>query len=146
MTLAWSVRVRDWPRALRLEWRIKRLDRTEKLALVAGTRQPPAASASSLGAQRDRRIDPRGPPGRLRLAIVAAAASSNGMPMNVSGSRARHVEQQVRHQLGGGQRDGQPQRDADPGQQDRLAHHQPQHVRLAGAQGHAHAQLARCAG
>ena len=41
VTLAWSVRVRDWPRALRLEWRIKRLDRKEKLALVAGTRQPP---------------------------------------------------------------------------------------------------------
>jgi putative endonuclease len=41
VTLAWSVRVRDWSRALRLEWRIKRLPRGEKLALVAGRRAPP---------------------------------------------------------------------------------------------------------
>jgi len=36
VSLAWSRRVRTWPRALRLERRIKRLTRAEKLALVAG--------------------------------------------------------------------------------------------------------------
>jgi putative endonuclease len=41
VALAWSCRVRDWPRALRLEIRIKRLDRLEKLALVSGARRPP---------------------------------------------------------------------------------------------------------
>jgi putative endonuclease len=41
VALAWSCRVRDWPRALRLELRIKRLARLEKLALVRGARQPP---------------------------------------------------------------------------------------------------------
>jgi putative endonuclease len=41
VALAWSCRVRDWGRALRLELRIKRLDRTEKLALVSGARRPP---------------------------------------------------------------------------------------------------------
>lgn len=41
VTLAWSQRVRDWPRALRLEWRIKRLDRAQKLALVGGARRAP---------------------------------------------------------------------------------------------------------
>lgn len=41
VTLAWSHRVRDWSRALRLEWQIKRLERTEKLALVDGSRRPP---------------------------------------------------------------------------------------------------------
>jgi putative endonuclease len=32
--LAWSRRVRTWPRALREEHRIKQLSRTEKLALI----------------------------------------------------------------------------------------------------------------
>jgi putative endonuclease len=41
VALVWSMRVRDWPRALRLEWHIKRLDRAEKLALLDGTRRPP---------------------------------------------------------------------------------------------------------
>jgi len=41
VTLAWSLRVTSWPRALRLEWHIKRLARAEKLALAAGTRRPP---------------------------------------------------------------------------------------------------------
>ena len=43
VTLAWSLRVRTWARALRIEWRIKRLDRADKLALVAGDRRPPRA-------------------------------------------------------------------------------------------------------
>jgi len=41
VTLVWSLRVRDWTRALRLEWWIKRLSRKEKLALVAGSARPP---------------------------------------------------------------------------------------------------------
>jgi putative endonuclease len=41
VTLAWSHRVRDWSRALRLEWHIKRLERSEKQALVEGRRPPP---------------------------------------------------------------------------------------------------------
>jgi putative endonuclease len=41
VTLEWSRRVRTWSRALRLEWRIKQLSRSEKLALVAGTRPLP---------------------------------------------------------------------------------------------------------
>lgn len=41
VALVWSMRVRDWPRALRLEWHIKRLDRVQKLALLDGTRRPP---------------------------------------------------------------------------------------------------------
>ena len=53
--LAWSARVRNWPRALQLEWRIKRLDRTEKLALVSGARRPPRARRSGpLRAKRGR--------------------------------------------------------------------------------------------
>jgi putative endonuclease len=47
VVLAWSLRVRDWPRALRLEWHIKRLDRVEKLALVSGARRPPRAPRRS---------------------------------------------------------------------------------------------------
>jgi putative endonuclease len=43
VALAWSCRVRDWRRALRLEWHIKRLDREEKLAIVSGSRRPPPA-------------------------------------------------------------------------------------------------------
>ncbi len=43
VALAWSCRVRDWPRALRLEWHIKRLDRLQKLAIVSGSRRPPRA-------------------------------------------------------------------------------------------------------
>ena len=41
VTLAWSLRVTSWSRALRLEWHIKRLARSQKLALVAGSRSPP---------------------------------------------------------------------------------------------------------
>lgn len=41
VALAWSCRVRDWPRALRLEWRVKQLDRQAKLALVRGERARP---------------------------------------------------------------------------------------------------------
>ena len=37
VVLVWSRSVRTWPRALRLEYRIKQLDRSEKLALVEGT-------------------------------------------------------------------------------------------------------------
>lgn len=41
VALAWSCRVRDWPRALRLEWHIKCLDREAKLELVRGERPRP---------------------------------------------------------------------------------------------------------
>jgi len=37
VTLVWARRVRSWPRALQLEYRIKQLDRSQKMALVAGT-------------------------------------------------------------------------------------------------------------
>lgn len=37
VSLAWSLRVRTWRRALQLELLIKRLARAEKLELVAGT-------------------------------------------------------------------------------------------------------------
>ena len=37
VALVWFRPVRRWPRALRLEYRIKQLDRADKLALVAGT-------------------------------------------------------------------------------------------------------------
>ena len=46
LALVWSLRVRDWRRALRLEWRIKRLNREEKLALIAGSNKPPRLSRS----------------------------------------------------------------------------------------------------
>lgn len=36
--LAWSRRVRTWPKALREEHRIKQLSRSEKLALIAEAR------------------------------------------------------------------------------------------------------------
>jgi predicted GIY-YIG superfamily endonuclease len=38
VSLAWSRRVRTWPRALELERQIKRLTRAEKLVLVSGSR------------------------------------------------------------------------------------------------------------
>jgi putative endonuclease len=41
VTLAWSRRVRDWRRALRIEWHIKRLERSEKQAIVDGDRAVP---------------------------------------------------------------------------------------------------------
>jgi len=41
ISLLWSLRVRDWRRALRLEWRIKRLNRAAKLALASGVAAPP---------------------------------------------------------------------------------------------------------
>lgn len=37
VTLVWFRRVGSWPRALQLEYRIKQLRRSEKVALVAGT-------------------------------------------------------------------------------------------------------------
>jgi len=48
--LVWSRRVRTWNRALREEWRIKRLPRSEKERLVAGA----ARSAPDLPALRQK--------------------------------------------------------------------------------------------
>ena len=42
--LVWSCRVRTWSRALREEWRIKRLPRSEKEKLVAGVGKARAAA------------------------------------------------------------------------------------------------------
>ncbi|HET7295436.1 MAG TPA: GIY-YIG nuclease family protein [Vicinamibacteria bacterium] len=36
VALVWSRRVRTWSKALREEWRLKRLTRTEKEALISG--------------------------------------------------------------------------------------------------------------
>src|SRR5512136_1466459 len=40
VTLAWCCRVRTWSRALKEEYRIKRLPRAAKLEVVRATRQP----------------------------------------------------------------------------------------------------------
>ena len=47
VALVWSRRVRSWSLALREEWRIKRLSRSEKLALVAGRSAPRRQGARS---------------------------------------------------------------------------------------------------
>jgi predicted GIY-YIG superfamily endonuclease len=48
VTLAWSRRVRSWSLALREEYRIKRLPRSAKLALVrSGSARSPAAARSA---------------------------------------------------------------------------------------------------
>jgi putative endonuclease len=41
VTLAWSCGVSSWSRALRLEWRVKRLTREEKRLLISGERPLP---------------------------------------------------------------------------------------------------------
>jgi putative endonuclease len=40
VTLAWCRRVRTWSRALKEEYRIKRLPRAAKLVIIQATRQP----------------------------------------------------------------------------------------------------------
>lgn len=46
VALAWSRRVRSWSGALREEYRIKRLPRTAKLALVRSGQESPGGPAS----------------------------------------------------------------------------------------------------
>lgn len=66
--LVWSRRVGSWPRALRLERRIKQLSRAEKMALVAGgaLRHPRPRQTGQGGARGPPRGQPRGKGQRRR--------------------------------------------------------------------------------
>jgi putative endonuclease len=56
VTLVWTRRVRTWPRALRLEYRIKQLDRAQKVALVAGRFDLARAASSTTVARAARHL------------------------------------------------------------------------------------------
>ena len=58
VTLAWSVTVKTWRRALRLEARIKQLPRKDRLALAAGSRPLPALRRRSPRRLRRRTREP----------------------------------------------------------------------------------------
>jgi putative endonuclease len=65
VTLAWSLAVRTWGRALQLEARIKQLPRADKLALVGGSFSLPTPRRRSVRRRRPRTREPRRRAGRV---------------------------------------------------------------------------------
>jgi hypothetical protein len=69
-----------------------------------------------------------------------------GMTAKVTGIGGRHAEEERRHDVRGGEGDGEPDGHAERGEHHALPHHEAHHPRGAGAERDADADLARATG